>query len=162
MEMKKALEKFAFAPMVLAILGAMTIWWSVTRPNSQRMEEHVITHWLPRENTDARWGSAQVLESLVHKKELRYELNGDDNDQYMLSLIRHSTQTMNRTRDTTTYLCVSLSDSVSYGAVASLINIMQADHHRRYMLLNNDFYIIPPTPADFNEQAVVVSHREKF
>jgi len=87
-----------------------------------------------------------------NKKIITVDLTSDNtDDQKRLNFIRNEARRLEYTYDTTEVLKVHFLDENTYGQFVTLISMLHADKHKRYMLFKNDLYISgspPPEPID--------------
>jgi biopolymer transport protein ExbD len=61
--------------------------------------------------------------------------------------------------DTTQVIKVRFSDETTYNEFVQVVNIMHKDSHKRYALLDNDFYIFGETPPEPQESYMICGLR---
>lgn|GEM_PF-4357105 len=84
-----------------------------------------------------------------HKKIIRIDLTGDlEEDKNRLESIHEEARRLKYTYDTTHILKVHLTDDNMYGQFIQLLSMIQAEMHKRYMLFENDFYILGESPPE--------------
>jgi hypothetical protein len=97
-----------------------------------------------------RFSSHSLKAQLKGKKINTVYLNGDHKlNAQKLEFIAYEALKLEFYNDTTQIIKVRFTDEATYGEFTQLVNIMYRDDHKRYALLENDFYILgdpPPEP----------------
>ncbi|MES2332841.1 MAG: hypothetical protein V4539_24745 [Bacteroidota bacterium] len=93
-----------------------------------------------------------ALKEFKKRKVVEYVLKGDAEDDSRLDIIRLHALQIKYSCDTNTVIKVHLRDNTTYGEFISLLDMMLAGKHKRYMFYQNNFYIVPPRPDDCLEE----------
>ncbi len=96
------------------------------------------------------------LKEQRNRKLVEYVLNGDESDSRTIDLARQTALRAKHACDTTMLIRLHIKDGVTYAVVINLLNSMLVDMQRRYMLHNNDFYILPATGNDCRKKGTAL------
>lgn len=90
-----------------------------------------------------------ILKQYKHKKAINLSLLGDrEEDDKRMGFIRFKARELLFTNDTTQYIKISLSSTLTYSQFMNLIRMVNEDKHKRYMLYKDNFYIFSdPSPS---------------
>jgi len=141
---KLVFRNILFAPSLIGCLILVTLLFSIDQLSKFTKEARVITQFLPSEKKTHPFYGLRTLKKYEEKKQLIFILKGDAGDNNQITRIKFSAFHLKNSCDTNTVIKVYLNDNTSYQSVIKLLDIMQTDNHRRYMFLNNYFYIFPP------------------
>ncbi|MEP7320087.1 MAG: hypothetical protein ABI921_15125 [Panacibacter sp.] len=80
---------------------------------------------------------------------IKIGLTGElDEDKKRIEFIKTKARELKYTYDTIHILKVHFTEDNTYGQFVELVNIMNKDRHKRYMLYKDDFYILGETPPE--------------
>jgi hypothetical protein len=83
------------------------------------------------------------------KKFIQIDFTGETKeDKKRFEFIRMEARRLKYTYDTVHILKIHFTEENTYGQFVQLVSIMQEDHHKRYVLYKDDFYILGESPPE--------------
>lgn len=144
-----------FAPLFIGCINLIAILYGFYHLYSRTEKQLPTVHsfMLPNEkkygNVFSVW---EALKEFKRREQVVYVLKGNEEDDKKLAVIRQHALQIKYSCDTNTVIKVHLRSSTTYGEFIRLLDIMRADSHKRYLLYQDDFYIVPPKPNDCLEE----------
>jgi hypothetical protein len=111
-------------------------------------DDKALRLFLPTDNGFRKYSTQALLEEIKHKKIIRVELTGvAEEDEKRFQFIRQEARRLQYTYDTTSVLHVHFRKESTYGQFVYLTDMMTEDHHKRFGITNDDFYIFGEDPS---------------
>jgi hypothetical protein len=152
----KRTEKLLYVPGLISLIGllvAIPSFYKKVIP----IKEYCLTLYIPTDckkdrPTGAEFSSCYIERIISKKKKLQFTLNeNEDENKIKISVIRYEALKLKYTKDTSTVILITLSDSISYGEVISLYDLCEYDKHKRYASWDNKFVIFGEWPEKKKE-----------
>lgn len=134
------------------------VFMNVKQANATVKNDKGLKLYLPGKNKgyNYQFSSEFVLKKVAEKKKIRVELTGETSqDLQRLQFIRQLARQLQFTHDMGTVLHVHFSNSCNYGQFVSLADMMAADQHKLYAIVDNDFYIFGEPSGDSLKNGMV-------
>jgi len=132
--------------------------------DSMYTKETILRIFLPTDKRSKNkfemlFSGPDILDQWKKEKKIfiRIDLTGElSEDKKRMEFIRNEARKLKYTDDTTHILKVHFTDENTYGQFVELVKIMTEDHHKRYMLYKDDFYISGETPPQQIDSAKII------
>jgi biopolymer transport protein ExbD len=144
-----------YTPGLISLLVVPVLFY-MYQPSVKK--QTVLKLFIPTEDKPSPYGlwfsRSTVIAGLNGKKINTVYLDGDHTlNATKLEFIAGDALKLKFYHDTTQVIKVRFSDETTYNEFVQVVNIMHKDSHKRYALLDNDFYIFgetPPEPQEFS------------
>ena len=152
----KRTGKLIYVPGLISLIGllvAIPSFYKKVIP----IKEYCLTLYIPTDckkdrPMGAEFSSCYIERIISKKKKLQFTLNeNEDENKIKISVIRYEALKLKYTKDTSTVILITLSDSISYGRVISLYDLCEYDKHKRYASWDNKFVIFGEWPEKKKE-----------
>jgi|SRR5688572_9748013 len=142
--------KLLYVPGIISLVGILILLPSFYKRNMPVQEFCLPLFALPDSNK-YDWIIMPLkydVEKYVNKKKkIKFEFDENKTENYKkLEIIRYEALKLKYTLDTSTVILLTLSDSISYGEFISIIDMCEADGHKRYACWDNKFVIFGEWP----------------
>ena len=102
-------------------------------------------------NGDKDWTVAYtkcyIEKEIKKKKQIKFTLDSNEKDnKRKMEMIQYESLKLKYTEDTSTVVLIDLTDGITYGNFASILNMCVADGHKRYAWWDNKFVIFGEWP----------------
>jgi hypothetical protein len=150
-------KRIIYTPSVIAGLSVLLliIFWNEglsTKNTIPKMESYrLIIPMKPETEGSYMLSESSILKMISTKSIKPYIIKGNALDSAKFRLLRDDFLRINFNCDTNTLVKVHFSNTASYGDVFRLIRMMHQDKIRRYVLIENDFYIFGTISDDCRE-----------
>ena len=146
----KSAKKLIYVPGLISLIGIL-----IALPSFYKKRIPVKEYCLPlfvladgNKYNWFRWPLKHDIEKNIHKKKkIKFELDENKMENYKkLEIIRYEALKLKYTLDTSTVILLTLSDSISYGELISIIDMCEANGLKRYAYWDNKFVIFGELP----------------
>jgi hypothetical protein len=146
----KSAKKLIYVPGLISLIGIL-----IALPSFYKKRIPVKEYCLPlfvladgNKYNWFRWPLKHDIEKNIHKKKkIKFELDENKMENYKkLEIIRYEALKLKHTLDTSTVILLTLSDSISYGELISIIDMCEANGLKRYAYWDNKFVIFGEWP----------------
>ena len=146
----KSAKKLIYVPGLISLIGIL-----IALPSFYKKRIPVKEYCLPlfvladgNKYNWFRWPLKHDIEKNIHKKKkIKFELDENKMENYKkLEIIRYEALKLKYTLDTSTVILLTLSDSISYGELISIIDMCEANGLKRYAYWDNMFVIFGEWP----------------
>jgi hypothetical protein len=144
-------KKLFYVPGLISLIGiffALPSFYKKAGP----VKEYCLSLFMPshcKEDIpmEYQFSKCQLEKAISKKKKIHFTINEDgEENKIKMSLIRYEALKLKYTLDTSTVILLTLSDSISYGEFVSLVDMCEADGHKRYASWDNKFVIFGEWP----------------
>ena len=143
--------KLLYVPGLISVVGFLTMLPSFYKRNIPA-KGYCITMFVPQDCNKARdwalrFGTCNLEKEIKKRKQIKFTLdnNKQDNERKM-EMIRYEALKLKYTEDTSKVILINLTDSIRYGDFISIIDMCEADGHKRYAYWDNKFVIFGKLP----------------
>jgi hypothetical protein len=149
---------FYFNTLILLAIVSAAVYFKylleLNHSSSQSLKNKTVLRlFLPRENKPnddsflVMFSEKFLLNQMKKKKLMKIDLTGNyQQDLKRFEFIRHEARRLKYTYDTTAVIQVHFMDENTYEQFVYLVNMMADDQHKRWAILNDDFYILGENP----------------
>lgn len=152
---KTSFPVILFSPIIIGIVNLSILAFALSNIEYLFLKrDNVFKINLPSEEKNAQFNGRKLLKLNKNKKFVSFIVTGDDweKDDPKINAIRTTALQMKYSCDRSMVIRIHFMNDVDYGQVMRMFNMTVIDQHRRWMLLDNDMYIFPPSENECNEK----------
>ena len=150
------MKRLRYVPGMISLIGlviALPLFYKKNLPAQQRvLTSYIVKECLEKDSPFGAQGNYGILllkckleKDITKRRQIRFTLNEIEIEK-KLKIIRHEALKLKYTEDTSTVIVINLNDSISYGDFVSLVDLCEADGHKRYASWDNKFVIFGEWP----------------
>ena len=144
--------KLIYSPGIITICGLL-LFTIIGFKKVLPKRESFITYFAPKDTRPNDWSKIfskyTIIDNINKKRKIQFTLDDDKfTNKKKISLIRYEARKLKFTNDSSAVILITLTNDVTYGEFASLLDICQMDDHKRFAAFDDKFVIfgnVPPT-----------------
>jgi len=149
-------KRLFYVPGLISLIGLLIFLPTFYQKNLP-IKKYCLTLYVPNEIPDKNlfkhtFSKYKLEKDIIKKKKISFTLdeNLEENSRKM-EMIRYEALRLKFTRDTSTVVLLTLSDSISYGEYISLVDMCIYDGHKRFASWDDKFVIFGEWPEKKKE-----------